>query len=337
VVKLSSMTAYRKSDGRGLWVETLVTLGASPAHFTGYGGPCPFCGEGEDRFRWTEGDANLRLKGHGRWICNQCQPKGGDGLEFIRKLRGVSAIEARSLREEALSGAASTARTTLPADLLPQPASDGREIQKEFEQERARDWSSAVPLTQWNPAGKYLMRRTGIVPWTPDLRVQKPREPTTVNGKPRYIFKNNDAVLVAMFRSSDGRTTLHRTYIKDGEKAGTRYARGPIPTGGAVELLPVDSRRVLGVAEGIETALSAAKLFNMPVWAALDARNLGHWDPPAELSRIVIFGDNDVNGVGQAAAERLRERLVGAGGKVEVKIPTEVDTDWNDVLRRNLA
>jgi putative DNA primase/helicase len=40
---------------------------------------------------------------------------------------------------------------------------------------------------------------------------------------------------------------------------------------------------VLGIAEGIETALSASILFNVPVWAALTEGLLQEWVPPPDV------------------------------------------------------
>jgi len=88
---------------------------------------------------------------------------------------------------------------------------------------------------------------------------------------------------------------------------------------------------VLGVAEGIETALAAAQLFGIPTWSALDAGGVERFEPPAEVERLIVFGDNDVNGAGQRAAYALAARLSGRL-KIEVKIPEKPGTDWNDVL-----
>jgi len=44
---------------------------------------------------------------------------------------------------------------------------------------------------------------------------------------------------------------------------------GSMPTGAAVRLMAHED--VLGIAEGIETAMSASILFNVPCWAALNA------------------------------------------------------------------
>jgi putative DNA primase/helicase len=329
MAKISSMGAYQRSDSRGFWKETLAALGASPSYFTGYNIPCPFCG-GEDRFRWIDGTPGLRRNGQGVWVCSQCQSKTGDGIEFIKRLRNCSYAEARELRNKTWDSLGAQP----PTELLTAPPVNESEAIKQYAQGRLQDWLQAVPLTQWNPAGKYLQRRTGIVPWTDDLRVQRPKDKDKA-GK-RYIFTGDDAILIALVRSNDGGMTLHRTYIKGGKKVGVRYAPGPMPAGGAVQLLPIDGRGVLGIGEGIETALSAAKLFDVPVWAALDARNLSRWEPPAEARSIMIFADNDENGVGQDAAE-LRDRLSATGLQVEIKLPEVMGQDWNDIYQSRLV
>jgi phage/plasmid primase-like uncharacterized protein len=50
---------------------------------------------------------------------------------------------------------------------------------------------------------------------------------------------------------------------------------------------------------------------------------------PAGIERLVIFADNDKNGVGQTAAEKLRKRYAQIA---EVCIPDKLDTDWADML-----
>jgi putative DNA primase/helicase len=91
---------------------------------------------------------------------------------------------------------------------------------------------------------------------------------------------------------------------------------------------------VLGIAEGVETALSAAQLFKVPVWAALNAGRLEVWMPPAGITKVMIFGDNDENQRGQDAAWQLENRLIDAGIETSVHIPDKPGTDWNDVLMR---
>ena len=104
---------------------------------------------------------------------------------------------------------------------------------------------------------------------------------------------------------------------------------GSVPLGGAVRLAMPGP--VLGIAEGIETALAAMKMFTIPTWAALNAGGVEKFEPPVETERLIIFGDNDQNGVGQRGAYALAARLSGRI-QVEVKIPEKSGTDWNDAL-----
>jgi putative DNA primase/helicase len=98
-----------------------------------------------------------------------------------------------------------------------------------------------------------------------------------------------------------------------------------------VRLLPAGP--VLGIAEGIETALSAAIIDAVPVWSALNTSLLARFEPPPGIERLVIYADRDEPGL--LAAIRLQERLQGrirAGLSVEVRVPRAPAADWNDSL-----
>ena len=104
--------------------------------------------------------------------------------------------------------------------------------------------------------------------------------------------------MLAMVRDGDGKpVTLHRTFLRpDGSgKAEMRSPRklmpGPVPAGSAIRLGPV--REVLGIAEGIETALAASMMFKMPVWSVINAAGMSSWSPPEGVSEVHIFGDCD--------------------------------------------
>jgi putative DNA primase/helicase len=126
--------------------------------------------------------------------------------------------------------------------------------------------------------------------------------------------------------------TVHVTYLEGGQKIEARAPRKLL--GGltghdscAVRLMPAGE--VLGVAEGIETALSAAAIDGVPVWAALNATLLGKFDPPPGVKTLRIYADRDEAGL--EAALRLTERLQGRV-RFEVCTPRAQHKDFNDQL-----
>ena len=87
----------------------------------------------------------------------------------------------------------------------------------------------------------------------------------------------------------------------------------------------------LGIAEGVETALAASALYEIPVWAALSTSMMAKWEPPEGCDEVTIFGDNDAKFGGHAAAYRLAHRLACNGLEVFVKFPERPGQDWADV------
>jgi putative DNA primase/helicase len=89
----------------------------------------------------------------------------------------------------------------------------------------------------------------------------------------------------------------------------------------------------MGIAEGIETALSCTKLFDIPTWACMSAGLMEKWLPPEDCKNIAIFADNDYNFTGLKSAYILANKLYLKGFKVQVQIPPEFG-DFNDVLMK---
>lgn len=127
---------------------------------------------------------------------------------------------------------------------------------------------------------------------------------------------------------------VHRTYLaRDGSGKApvtpNKKMRG-IVRGGAVRLAPAAERIV--VAEGIETALSAAELSRepLPAWAALSAVGIEQLALPDVVRDVVIAADPDAAGlrVARAAARRWRDQ----GRAVRVLRPL-AGGDFNDALQ----
>jgi putative DNA primase/helicase len=136
---------------------------------------------------------------------------------------------------------------------------------------------------------------------------------------------------------------LHRTYLENGEKAKwvspgeelaaaacRRLMPGGLPPDAAIRL--AEHEGVLGVAEGIETALAVMRDFGMPCWSLINSTHMGRWLVPSGLRELHIFGDNDPKFGGQAAAYRLAHRaaVLRDGPRVVPHIPEKAGTDWAD-------
>jgi putative DNA primase/helicase len=90
---------------------------------------------------------------------------------------------------------------------------------------------------------------------------------------------------------------------------------------------------VLGITEGLETALAACLGSNVPTQAAYSAGGLASFVWPASVRHLVIFADHDVAGI--EAAEKLKQRACIRGLSVKVLMPTIRGDDWLDVLTKD--
>jgi putative DNA primase/helicase len=200
-------------------------------------------------------------------------------------------------------------------------------------------WKRSCEITADDHAGRYLYDRTRITTFPRCLRYSPDERYTEPGSRPSW-----HPAMVAKVDPSDAavadgeRAALHRTYLDryagKAPVAESRKMLGMMPTGAAVRLMEHDE--VLGIAEGIETALSASALFNVPCWAALTAGLLQEWSPPPPVKTVFVFGDNDESNTGQAASYALARRLKTRGLTVSVEIPQTTGWDWNDVHQQSL-
>ena len=109
----------------------------------------------------------------------------------------------------------------------------------------------------------------------------------------------------------------------------------PIGTvnGASIRLFP--AARHIGVAEGIETAIAAHQLFDLPVWSVISANGVMTFEPPESAKEITVYGDNDCNFTGQRAAYDIANRLSLTGIETHVRIPDVPGQDWADMLLKN--
>jgi len=122
-----------------------------------------------------------------------------------------------------------------------------------------------------------------------------------------------------------GITGIQITPIRPDHTRGDRITKGPLGTG-AVRLGA--AQRIMGIAEGTETALAAMMLSGMPVWASLGSKRLHSVELPPIVEEVYIFSDNDPPG--QEAAEKAAKIHTDLGRRVEIRRPPVGFTDFND-------
>jgi hypothetical protein len=87
----------------------------------------------------------------------------------------------------------------------------------------------------------------------------------------------------------------------------------------------------MGIAEGIETAISAQQIFEIPVWSVGSGHGIAQFPVLPGIRHLTIFADYDEAGL--RAAEECYWRYKNAGVPIEVRHPSTLGTDWNDYLR----
>lgn len=270
--------------------------------------PCPLCG-GKDRFRFTDFNSD------GDYYCNQCG--SGNGVGLVMKYTGM---EFKAACEEI--------KKILGTVDYEKPKDNNLNIKKILN----KTWNESFEIKGGDPVMKYLHSRKIMV------------RPDNIKFNPKCYesdTKKEYPAMIARIQNSNGQPiSLHRTYLNGAGKADIESPKKIMTAteslqGSAIRLFtPGDtifSDGILGVSEGVETALSVSQLFGIATWSVLNTALMESFVPPKEYKEIVIFGDNDANFAGQKSAYILANRLYIAGLLVRVEIP-EVVGDWNDIL-----
>lgn len=298
------------------WPSVLAHLGIAEEFLRSKkSGPCPACG-GRDRYTFDN------RHGRGDFICRGCG--AGDGFAILMRVHGWDFPEAR----RQVLNAAGFAGESLPPP-RPRPAPKPAEPASPSDKVRAVVRSACAPSDCPDAVG-YLESR-GIWPLP---------EGCTLKAHPSLDYwhdgqRTRYPGLVAEVRDIEGAlVTAHVTYLDQGRKIAAEDARKLLSpctgrSGCAVRLAPL-TEDTLGIAEGIETALSAAALEGVPVWAALNTSLLAKFVPPPGVSLLRIYADADVPGL--EAAGRLMERLQ-AYVRFELRLPSAPHKDFNDMSR----
>lgn len=187
-----------------------------------------------------------------------------------------------------------------------------------------RLWAESRPLGR-SIAAKYLEGR-GLVTRSAQLRFH-----------PRVqLGRASDATwhpaLLAAVRDDIGLVAIHRTFLDPatGGKASFDNPKRLLGTPGAGTVRLGTATRALGLAEGIETALAATLIHDIPVWAVLGNERFSMVTIPNHVERLVILADNDAGGRRAVALALAGQEH--SGRTIEVIWPPAALNDWADAL-----
>ena len=205
-----------------------------------------------------------------------------------------------------------------------------RQENRAFDSNARRLWQSATAISD-SPAEGYLAQR-GILRASDQLRYLE-RTPLGPRGAVQFL-----PAMLAAVTTDLGIIAVHRTFIDtaSGKLAGferPKRALGSLSCG-AVRLAPPAAGR-LGLAEGIESALSAMQLFGIPCWATLGNERFGLVAIPESVRELHLFIDNDPGG--ELADQRARKAYSASGRVIHSRAPASTGLDWNDELKARLA
>jgi hypothetical protein len=280
-------------------------------------GPCPVCG-GRDRFA-----INVRKQ------CFICRGSAaGDVIAMVEHLDGcnfVAAVETLTGEDRPVGGA-----RPAPAPAKPKSDSPWRHI-----------WGEAR-APAGTPVELHLARRHLSLPDSEDIRFH-PGCPFGSDSVGHSIYV---PAMVALVRHiiTNKPQGVHRTALDlQGNQRRDLGKNGRLSLGamidGAIKLTPDEHVTIaLGIAEGIETALSLQRLpewFGSPVWSLLYADNLANLPVLPGIETLAVAVDRDK--AGEDAAREVSQRWRAAGRTVFLARADVDGEDINDVMVREDA
>ena len=303
---------------------------------------CPVHG-GRDGFRLFK-DAEYT----GGGVCNTCGIFH-DGFELLSWINGWNFAQSIEAIGQVLG--IQPGQIQAPTRPIPSNAVDWKA--KKQEEDKAiiyrlnQTWGETFSLadTRAQPVWNYMHRRGIVTRLRPEWDSVLRFHPNLPYHDEDGLFIDSYPALLGKIVTQQGRSaTFHRIYLsEDGFKAPVEKPKKmmPIPsdrtiTGGAIPI--GEPGEVLGVSEGIETALAVTRATGQTCWSVVNATLLARFEPPSNVKMLYIWADHDLSETGLNAANELKKKAWQKGILTQVlipPIPTSLGVkswDWNDVL-----
>lgn len=292
---------------RNKWPFIFEELGFPP--YTGgthYRGPCPICGK-ENHFRFDDRNKD------GDWICT-CG--NGKGIELIQEVFQLDFADACIIADKIVGNTKEQSNHNF----------------KSKEELAELDFQKYLKPSDSQIKKYFKNRGIHILPNNDSLRYS-----------PKHMYDHTTHVefpcMIGKVVSHAGTYSyIHKTFLFNGNKINLHpqrklYTLGTGPKGASIQLFKYE--KVLGLAEGIETAMSTTQVYDVPTWSTVNTVLMKKFVCPKGVETLVIFADNDRNLSGQSAAYECARRNMLTKNDLKTIIimwPEKVGNDFNDSL-----
>jgi len=320
--------------------------GGWPAIFANYQGlyealskgtrqqPCPLTGDGKTKFRFFKD-----YEQSGGAYHNDVGPMP-DGIEVIAWYTGKTKPEVLDELVD-ICGGKKMLSTAKPIVRKPAEYCTKEEAEKRTQRIR-RVWSESQPI-QGTLAETYLRSR-GIQADLSGLG-------NNLRFHPSMPYKESDDApwvrypcMLAVYRDKHGKPlTLHRTFLKPDGSGKADVSRPKM-----VMAPPRDMRggyivldkphngvngKYIGIAEGIENALSAREGMGCAMWVGYSDRLMAMTNFPDSIFSVFAFADIEPSGAGLTAVEDLKANNKDKDVVILKPKSDKKKVDWNDEYR----
>jgi putative DNA primase/helicase len=201
-----------------------------------------------------------------------------------------------------------------------------------------KTWRGAQPFSRDSPIDLYLKQRGIEITDSEALSLRF--SPSLWHWPSRTRWP---CMLAKVALATGADLTTHQTFVEPdgsgkaplGDKARLFAAGGKIAGGGVwFGLDALDPNRELIITEGVESCLSAVRIFGGAGGAgcaALSERGMRLLDLPKQARLVRIFADHDPLGQGLAAAREAKRRWLGEKRAVAISMSPVLGQDANDV------
>lgn len=296
----------------GRWQEIFSRLGISIPE-NGKHGPCPVCG-GKDRFRCDD------KEGRGTWICSQCPPNNGsdiaagDGFDLVRRANGCATMKQAFQTVAEMLGAN---RSKAPYKER-HAAYHRRELNTQCNHTANEDEACKQAAIK----AQYIWERS--IPACDDHTYLHSKgvhaySINTVGGDLIIPVRINGEIVSIQCIKPNGT----KLFLKNGKVGGGYHF---------IEGTDAPIIRIY-IAEGYATGASVRDATGGCVVIAFNAGNLSKVAKAIRSkycdTEIIIAGDNDESGAGEAKGKVAAENVNGI-----FTMPPDTGMDWNDFSRK---